>query len=375
METAHIYIYGEIGWIQDKNSSEYGIVTLSDVKRQYDAQKDCKDVKVHIHTIGGVVWEGFAIHDFLRSLGKPITTVIEGVCYSIGTVISLAGDTRIMTSNSEFMIHMPWGMVSGESADIQKYADSLKKDEHKAADFYAAKTKITKEEALELMKVETFMTPEETLEKGFITEIAIAMRAVAKYKPKSSKMSKKDDNKKKVNGLMKSIEGAFNKFFGNDGAPQLKMVVDANGVEIDFTELEEDDTPAVGDKATIDGAAAEGEHVMPSGETYVFAAGSLTEIKPADEGGDDSEEMQQLQTENAQLKKDLAAEKKAHKALQKANKKLESDTAATKKMVETMQADFKKLKKSIGSDFDTDPKNRKDPEKTTKSRKVFKDKE
>tara|TARA_R110002012_G_scaffold190633_1_gene358201 strand:- start:9850 stop:10974 length:1125 start_codon:yes stop_codon:yes gene_type:complete len=374
METAHIYIYGEIGWIQDKKSSEYGIVTLADVKSQYDAQKESKEIFVHIHTIGGVVWEGFAIHDFLRSLGKPITTIIEGVCYSIGTVISLAGDKRIMTSNADFMIHMPWGVAAGESGDIQKYADSLKKDEKKTADFYAAKTKITTEQALELMKVETFMSPEEALEKGFITEIATVMKAVAKYEPNFTKMSRKDDNKKKVNGLMKNIEGAFNKFFGSEDAPKMKMVTDANGIEIDFTELEEDDTPSVGDIATIDGSAAEGEHVMPNGETFVFTAGALTEIKP-DESEDDTTDMEALQAENAQLKKDLAKEQKALKALAKSHKKLETESENTSKLVKEMKADFKDLKKSISSDFEVEEKDRKDPKNSKKTREVFKKKE
>ena len=304
-----------------------------------------------------------------------MTTIVEGMCYSIATVIALAGDTRLMTSNSDFMIHNPWGGAWGESSEIQKYADDLKKLEQKCADFYAAKTAITSETALELMKAETFMTPEEALEKGFITEIATVMKAVAKFNPNTNKMSKKDDNKKKVNGLMKSIEGAFNKFFGTDDVPQMKMVVDANGTEIEFTELEEDDTPSVGDKATIEGAAAEGEHVMPSGETYVFAGGELTEIKPEEEDGDDSDELQQLQAENAQLKKDLAKEQKAVKDLKKAQNKLETESEATQKLVKDMQADFKSLKKSIGSDFDPEPKNRKDPKNSKKSRKVWKDKE
>ena len=40
--------------------------------------------------------------------------------------------------------------------------------------------------------------------------------------------------------------------------------------------------PQVGDVATVDGEPAEGDYLMPSGETYVFAAGELTEIIAAE---------------------------------------------------------------------------------------------
>lgn len=372
METAHIYIYGDIGSWQAKDAADWGEVTLSDVRNQYEAQKDAENIKLHIHSPGGYVTEGFAIHDYIRSLGKPVTTIIEGMCYSIATVIALAGDTRQMTSNSDFMIHNPWGGAWGESSEIQKYADDLKKLEQKVADFYAEKTKITAEEALELMKAETFMTPEQSLEKGFITEIATVMKAVAKYKPNTNKMSKKKNSQDETKGKLAKMLEKIGNFI--DGSPEMKMVTDANGVEIDFTELEEDDTPAVGDVATIDGAAAEGEHVMPNGETFVFTAGALTEIKP-DESVDDTADMEALQAENAQLKKDLKAEKKAFKTLQAANKKSEADSAKAMELIKEMKTEIKAIKKSVSSDFEVEEKDRKDPKNSKKTREVFKKKE
>ena len=339
METAHIYIYGDIGYWQSADAADWGEVTLKDVKNQVEQQSDAEELTVHIHSPGGYVTEGFAIHDFLKSQGKPVTTIIEGMCYSIATVIALAGDTRLMTSNSDFMIHNPWGGAVGDSNEIQKYADDLKNLEQKAADFYAAKTNITAEQALELMKAETFMTPEEALDKGFITEIASVMKAVAKFNPNSKKMAKKAKSEKKAKSILAKLENMLGL-----GA-QNKMVLDANGAEIDFPDLEDDDTPSVGDSATIDGSPADGEHVMPNGETYVFADGALSEIiESEEEEEEESEEMAQLQEENTQLKKDIKAVKKSEKALKKEN-------ATIKASLKDLQDDVLDLKKSIKSEF------------------------
>lgn len=364
METAHIYIYGDIGWWQSKDADDWGEVTLKGVRDQYESQKEAESITLHIHSPGGYVTEGFAIHDYIRSLKKPVITIIEGMCYSIATVIALAGDTRMMTSNSDFMIHNPWGGTMGDSEEVQKYADELKKIEQKVADFYAAKTKITTEEALQLMKDETFMTPEIALEKGFITEIATVMKAVALHKPNSNTMSKDTLTKDEAVGLLDGLAERIKNFLKPNH--KNKIVQDANGEDIDFPELAPEDTPSVGDTATIGGVAAEGERVMPNGETFVFTAGELTEIKPAE---DDSQNTEELQAENSQLKKDLKAEKKKTKALEKSNKDAQE-------LVKGFKAEIKQIKASIGSNFKHDKGEKKNfKQESGESRRVFKEKE
>ena len=347
-------------------ASDWGYVNLKDVKNQIEAQKDAKEIKVHIHSPGGVVTEGFAIHDFIRAQGKPVTTIIEGQCASIATVIALAGDNRKMTSNSEFMIHMPWGMAAGESEDIQKYADLLKKDEDKIAGFYAQKTKLDKESILDMMKKETFMSAEQALDHGFITDIATVMKAVALLKPnsKTTEMSKDAFTKKDADSFLSKLDEKIKNLLGSK--PQAKLVQDANGTEIDFTDLAEDDTPSVGDKATVDGAAADGEYVMPSGETYVFTGGELTEIKTEEEEPEDSaEQIENLNNEIKNLKTEL---KTARAEKETAEQELES----TKNSIKDIQKEIKNLKKNVGSSFNHEPSKNNFKEEG-KTRKVWKD--
>ena len=282
MNIAHVYIYGVIDSWQDQGSSDWGYVNLKDVKNQLDSQKDAEEILVHINSPGGHVTEGFAIHDFLRAQGKPVTTQIEGMCYSIATVIALAGDVRKMTSNAEFMIHNPWGGIQGDKEELRKYADQLENIENNVADFYASKTNINATRALELMKEETFMNVETATELGFITEELVTMKAVALY---NLKTKNKDDM---------NLKETVNKMIGKKAS--LKLTT-ATGTMLNIET--EADVAAVGDTVSQeDGKTLEnGDVLLQNGETLVIENGEIAEIK-------EKEDPQNARIENleAQLK-------------------------------------------------------------------------
>jgi len=348
--------------MQDASSSDWGFVNMKDVKNQLDAQKDAKEIIVHIHSEGGDVTEGFAIHDLLKAQGKPVTTQCEGLCASIATVIFLAGDTRIMSSNSEFFIHNPWGFAGGESGDIQQYADNLKKIEDKISDLYVTHSNMTKEEALQYMKDSKSFTAAEAYDAGFANTPSNEIKAVAKFRKNNTQMSKEAVTKEEVQGmfakLMTSIKEAI--------APKAVALVvqDANSTDVTFPDLEDDATPSVGDKATVDGSPASGEYVMPSGETYVFESGELTEIKT---DGSEDEEMLALKEENENLKTQI-------EDLKASNLKLEQAKKDHENKLKEIQSEVVNLKKGLSSAFNYDPDL--DPPKGDKEgspkRKLFK---
>jgi hypothetical protein len=105
------------------------------------------------------------------------------------------------------------------------------------------------------------------------------------------------------------LKQIYNKMF----QPQNKMVYSADNVEIDFYELADGEDPVVGSKAKISDQPAVGEYVMPSGETYVFVDGALSEIKPKEDATEDVEalklEIENLKTENESLKNSVQNQK------------------------------------------------------------------
>lgn len=178
---------GEVGWD----------VTLASVRQQFNAVENPTDIVVKINSVGGDVDEGFAIHDFLRAQGLPVTTIGEGRVYSIATVILLAGDEgkRQMSPNSQFMVHNPWGSPQGDARHIRHYADELERRESQLADFYATKTGQPLSDIQEWMNNETYLSASDTVALGFADSVYEVIRvaamepikAVAKFKVNNSK--------------------------------------------------------------------------------------------------------------------------------------------------------------------------------------------
>lgn len=346
MKVAHIYIYGIIDYCQDEMASEYGYVNLKSVKNQLDNQAGFDEIKVHIHSEGGDVTEGFAIHDFLKSQGKPITSIVEGMCASIATVVALAGDTRQMTSNSTFFIHNPWGFAGGEKDALRKYADELEAIETKLSNFYAGFSNLSQDQLLDYMKVETSFTANQAVDFGFMTEIVETVKAVALLKKENFKNADMSYTKTELDEKFNKSEGILNKILNmitGKNKPKALLVQNATGDEVDFTDLEEGDEPKVGDKATLNGSPIpDGEHIFPSlkNVTIKFVGGEVSEIVEETEEID----AEALTAENANLKAEL-------ETLKAQNSTQASNLTAATEAIKNLKTEFTDLKKSVGSSY------------------------
>lgn len=138
------YINGEIGWE----------VNLDKIVKEWN--QDITDV--YINSIGGDVWEGVAIYNFLKE--KEVNTHTNGIVASIASIIFLAGKERFANQFDDFLIHLPFSFGMGTSDDMQKSADELKKLENKLAKIYESETSITFDEALAQMKLDEMVNPE-----------------------------------------------------------------------------------------------------------------------------------------------------------------------------------------------------------------------
>lgn len=352
MAEGHIYIYGEIIPWQDEQAGSYGGVNLKDVSKQMQAFKDADELIVHVHSPGGDVYEGFAIHDALTNSGKKITTVIEGLCASIATVIALAGETRKITENSQFMIHNPWGMAGGESEDIRRYADQLEKEEKRLADFYAKKTGQEIEDLKAMMKGETWMTANEAKEKGFITEIITELKAVAKINLNKNEMDKEFE--KEARGFFAKFNDFFEKFKKQE--PKALVLTMAGGEQLDFGE----EVAEVGDIVVgtpvrpADDEQLKEEYQLPDGTTLKVSDGKVSEIVEVEEEPD---EMQALKDEIAKLKEELATAKAETETAISAKAEVETQFNGLKEEVTEM----KKLTSDMKDLFDKEVKG--EPEK------------
>lgn len=163
-----IDILGEIGeWGYPSNYLRYQL-----------KEADAQDVEINISSPGGNVTEGLAMYDMLEAQAGNVTTIGFGLVASIASVILLAGKTVKMTPNSFFMIHNPWTVAIGDSAELTANAELLTKMEGKLQNIYVSKLKKSGKldgnialKVKRMMDAETWLTAQEALDMGFIDEI------------------------------------------------------------------------------------------------------------------------------------------------------------------------------------------------------------
>lgn len=324
---ANIYINGEIGVN----------VHLVDVIKQVQGVPMAEKYNVYINSIGGSVDVGFDIYNYLISLNKPITAIGNGIVASVATVIFMAGSQRKLRKNTEFMIHLPWGEAIGTAEDIQNYADILVKYEKKIIDFYVKNTGLTEEAIRPLLKNETWLNSSDAFDMNFTTEqeIDFPIAAKAVFNLNTNNMTNLSEaDKTWIEKKLESIQALFK------GTVKNIVLQDATGVELEFPDVEEGESPALETKVLVDGAPADGSYLMPDGYTYVCIAGILTEI--LEPTGDEGEEMAALKAENESLKEQLAS----------ANASVLNQTEIVSKLKE----EFTALKSKVTSNFKAEAK-------------------
>ncbi len=289
--TGNIYISGQIGTFDGTTGVE-----LIDVVSQVKKQPKATAFNVHINSEGGLVDVGFDIYQYLKSVGKPLTTIGSGIVASIATVIFMAGDKRQVRENTPFMIHLPWGGSMGTADELEQFADQLRAIEKKMVGFYTKNLNVQEQAIMPLLKNETWLTGRQLADLGFTTSRQVKAAAKAFLNTNSMRGTFTEKDRHWMEGLFTKVLGKFK----SNGVFN-KVIQDATGIEIDFTDLADDAVVEVGAIATVDGTPAEGEYLLPDGYTYVFEAGELTEIIEPEE----DTEAASLRAENKNLKRQL----------------------------------------------------------------------
>jgi ATP-dependent Clp protease protease subunit len=86
-----------------------------------------KDISMYINSPGGSVTAGLAIYDTMQFLKCDVATYCVGQAASMGAVLMAAGAAgkRYALPNARIMIHLPWGGVQGQAADISIQAQEI----------------------------------------------------------------------------------------------------------------------------------------------------------------------------------------------------------------------------------------------------------
>lgn len=136
-EAGEIYIYGIIGadwWTGQGNTAKSFLRDFKQLEEKYNT------IHVHINSPGGDVWEGIPIANAIRASKRDVHTWVDGIAFSMGAIIAIAGKKVHIASNGLLMIHNASSLAWGNAKDLRKAADDLDKYDSALAQTISDKT-------------------------------------------------------------------------------------------------------------------------------------------------------------------------------------------------------------------------------------------
>ena len=130
-------------------------------------------ITVLISSPGGHVESGDAIHDVIRFVRAPVTTVGTGWVASAGAHIFLAPpkDRRVCLPNTRFMIHQPAGGAGGQATDIAIQAKEILRVRERLARVVAKQTGKPLDTVVADMERDFWMSAEEAVKYGIASRV------------------------------------------------------------------------------------------------------------------------------------------------------------------------------------------------------------
>ena len=137
------------------------------------SQESDAPITVVISSPGGHVESGDAIHDMIRFVRAPVTTLGTGWVASAGAHIFLAPPAarRVCLPNTRFMIHQPAGGAGGQATDIAIQAREIIKTRERIARVVAKQTGKTYEAVLADMERDFWMSADEAVAYGIVARV------------------------------------------------------------------------------------------------------------------------------------------------------------------------------------------------------------
>lgn len=353
---AKLKIYNSI---EDKNTKTimegwFGIESTcyEDIKGFIeDIPEDDDVLDIYLHCPGGNCIEGWAMYDALRTSGKKITTVVDGLCASMGTVLMMAApkERRLAQKNATILIHNPYCVdyfqyeevahadeLDAMANKVRIQAEEMREMQEKIVNLYVERTGSSKDELQALMNEDRCIGTDKALELGLIG--GVLEPNTDKFNSIKSKMEK-GEVAVKASVLDRMLAKLGLKSV--DEVVASKTITDVTGAELTFDS--DNEAPMVGDSATPDG-----EFTMEDGSVITVSDGVITainkkseeELEEEEEDDDEKKRDEQIDALNTQIN-DLTSENETLKA---SNESLTSEVEALKESNKSLSDEVENLK-------------------------------
>ena len=186
MAEIKLYDYTEI--IQDDWWGDYevfycigqGKLSASVVVPLIEAVPADETIDVLINSVGGYVFDGWAIYNALKRRTSQVNVRIDGLAASIASIIAMAGDNIVISQAAMLMIHKPtvdlWCYGSMDAEQLKREAATLDSIQAVLNDIYTSKTGLDSETIDSMINVETWIAPSLAVSLGFADSILIVTK-------------------------------------------------------------------------------------------------------------------------------------------------------------------------------------------------------
>jgi len=124
--TKHVQYRDRIIFLQKPLDDELANQLIATVL-YLDSEDNSKDLKLYINTMGGDIVPTLALHDTLKYVASPVSTVAFGAAFGAAAFLLATGDKgrRAALPNTRIMLHHPSGAARGQASDIDNEAREL----------------------------------------------------------------------------------------------------------------------------------------------------------------------------------------------------------------------------------------------------------
>lgn len=151
---------------------EYAVIPLIDM----DNDGSGLPIEIYLNTVGGEIYNGFALVSAIQKLKIPTTIRIIGMAASMGILIAMAShnNPNVKTICGEFsvgLIHSGSQYMEGSTHAVRDTFKFSEKYEERIKQYILSHTKIDEEMYNKIERQEFWMDSNEMLEYGIVDEI------------------------------------------------------------------------------------------------------------------------------------------------------------------------------------------------------------
>lgn len=139
---------------------------------QIEKENCKKPIEIILNTCGGNCYDGLALYDRIRYSKCPVCIVGTGLVASMGFIVFLAGDQRLLMPNCILMNHQISSNPQGKLQDLKLELEEIKRIEKQCLSIMAERTgQSVKVIQKQISKGDDYIQPERAVKEGIAHKI------------------------------------------------------------------------------------------------------------------------------------------------------------------------------------------------------------